>query len=168
MFHRLGHCCGRWGWHMSALCQLHLPHQWPNLRNTGPIYGIRRYLDCAFVKKGLVSVVRVTQVPLAPTALPGLRNAVSEHTWWWPWWILANPPPRYPSPPLSSLVDCIIPTKMSLWCWLLKSTSGHVSRLSPEKDECFDVIKLLVSCHALHALTNQPILQNDRYIKQTI
>ena len=27
----LGHCCGRWGWHMSALCQLHLPQH-------GPIY----------------------------------------------------------------------------------------------------------------------------------
>ena len=43
MFRRLGHCRGRWRWHMSALCQLHPPQQWPNLRNTGPIYGILRY-----------------------------------------------------------------------------------------------------------------------------
>ena len=48
MFHRLGHCCGRWGWHMSALCQLHLPQPWPNLWNTGPIYGIRRYIFVVF------------------------------------------------------------------------------------------------------------------------
>ena len=34
---------------MSALCQLHLPQQWPNLRNAGPIHGIRRYslVTCA-------------------------------------------------------------------------------------------------------------------------
>ena len=43
-FHRLGHCRGRWRWPMSALCQLHLSQQWPNLRNIGPIYRILRYL----------------------------------------------------------------------------------------------------------------------------
>ena len=43
IFHRLGHCRGRWRWDISALCQLHLPQQRPNLRNIGPIYGIRRY-----------------------------------------------------------------------------------------------------------------------------
>ena len=44
-FHRLGHCRGKWRGHMSALCQLHLPKQWLNPWNTGPIYGIRRYDD---------------------------------------------------------------------------------------------------------------------------
>ena len=56
MFHRLGHCSGRWGWHVSALCQLHLPQQWPNLwntglvRTTGPIYGIPRYFNVWLIK----------------------------------------------------------------------------------------------------------------------
>ena len=43
MFRRLGHCRGRWRWQLSDLCQLHLPQQWPNLWNIGPIYGILRY-----------------------------------------------------------------------------------------------------------------------------
>ena len=53
MFHRLGHCCGRWRWPMSVLCQLHLPQQWPNLRNTGPIYGILRYKIACFMMLSL-------------------------------------------------------------------------------------------------------------------
>ena len=28
---RLDHCCGRWSWHVSALCQLHLPQEWSYL-----------------------------------------------------------------------------------------------------------------------------------------
>ena len=40
---RLDPCCGRWGWHMSALCQLHLPQHWSNLRLIGPNYELLRY-----------------------------------------------------------------------------------------------------------------------------
>ena len=40
---------------MSALGQLHLPQQWPNLRNTGPIYGIRRY----WVSVGSLGIIKL-------------------------------------------------------------------------------------------------------------
>ena len=52
MFHRLGHCCGRWRWPVSALCQLSAAvaqsmKHWPNLWNS-PLtatntYSLRRF-----------------------------------------------------------------------------------------------------------------------------
>ena len=42
MFHRLGHCCGKWSLQRADMCH---PQEWPNLWNIGPIYEISRYTD---------------------------------------------------------------------------------------------------------------------------
>ena len=45
MFHRLGHCCGQWRWHiMAELRQLHLTQQWQDPWKIRQIYEIRRYV----------------------------------------------------------------------------------------------------------------------------
>ena len=51
-FRRLGRCVIGWAatvvgevgtWQRAELCYIHLPQQWPNLRNIGLIYGIPRH-----------------------------------------------------------------------------------------------------------------------------
>ena len=109
-FRRLGHCCGRWGWHVSALGQLHLPQQWPNLWNTGPIYGIRRY-TCSWWQKLRLAVTwiscrRCCSRCLARTPSPGQERCLA--LWGQPSW---------PAPPGSRGTRSGQQTVPGRWGW---------------------------------------------------
>ena len=68
---------------MSALCQLHLPQQWPNLGNTGPINGIGRYLNkvqqLVIIRVGVISKPHVS-TPKSFTFV--LKSTMNTKKWY--------------------------------------------------------------------------------------